>query len=138
MTKKKAQLSDQTKVEVTENVKNKSQKSNNDDEDDTLLNFRPNRGKPPGVKLKTVSKIKPSDLPWRNVKKLGDKSTSPGKEFPKLCKERFANMMKEVHEENERTMLEIKRAKAKRGSEMFKEENNIMKSHNSERTKRRK
>ena len=106
ISKKKAQVSDSDKNEKTEINLTKVKNLNKDDEDETFMNFRPNRGKPPGVKNKGTTKIKPSDLPWRNLKKpVGN--TSPGKEFPKLCKEKFATMMKEVHDENEK-MLERK------------------------------
>ena len=106
ISKKKAQLSDLDRNERTEITLTKVNKLDKDEEDGIFMNFRPNRGKPLGVKNKGIAKIKPSDLPWRNLKKpVGN--TSPGKEFPKLCKEKFATMMREVHDENEK-MLERK------------------------------
>ena len=106
ISKKKAQLSDLDRNEKTEITLTKIKKLDKDEEDGIFMNFRPNRGKPPGIKNKGTAKIKPSDLPWRNLKKpVGN--TSPGKEFPKLCKEKFATMMREVHDENEK-MLERK------------------------------
>ena len=86
LNKKKAQICEHKKAEVTEteHIVKKSEKLKTDEDEDTSLNFRPNKGKPSGFKIKSISKIKPSDLPWRNLKQPGDNSTSPGKEFPKL------------------------------------------------------
>ena len=97
--KKKAQSPEQDGNEKIEGTVVKVMPPRKED-DEIFMNFRPNRGKLPGQKNKALSKVKPSDLPWRNLNKpVGN--TSPGKEFPKLCKEKFASLMKEVHEKNE-------------------------------------